>query len=257
MSLVKLGGVCRFGFSGGARFGTAGGTGSMEGFDFEISTAVVGLSSVGSACSLASNVGRLSDDLNFDDRFLADIDSLPLDLGGAGVSEVGGVVCGSSSSSGEVANEDVIMLPDEGNLGLCPKVVDPPLGFVRCDRKETDRLTLYPRSDTLEVKDNILLSRLCPLMNLLLSLSAGISSGGLNLPFAPSSGLIAGSFATVCFFPVNRPNTLVEVVVKEGILTASCSAYTLKVPCGLSPGRAGASTAGLETPLALARRDGW
>lgn len=55
--------------------------------DFETSAAVVGLSVVRSACSDADNVGRLSVDLNFDDKFLAEVDSLPLDLGGAGVSD--------------------------------------------------------------------------------------------------------------------------------------------------------------------------
>lgn len=126
--------------------------------------------------------------------------------------------CVSSSSAGEVANCDVIMFPDEGNLGLCPKVPDPPLGFVRCDRKETDRLTLWPKSDTLDVKDSILLSRLCPLMSLFRSLSAGTSSGGLNLPYALSSVTMADSFAFTCLFPVNSPNTLVDAVAKDGIL---------------------------------------
>lgn len=66
----------------------------------------------------------------------------------------------------------------------------------------------------------MLLSLLCPLMNLLLSLSNGISSGGLNRPFVLSSVETACSVAFACFFPVNRPNTLVDVVEKEGIPTA-------------------------------------
>lgn len=205
--------------SGAARFGTAGGAASIEGFDLEISTAVVGRSTGVSACSVGASVGRLSVDLNFEDRFLADIDNFPLDLGGAGVSGGGGdMVSDSSSSAGELVKEDVMMLPEDGNRGLCPNDPDPPpLGFVRCERKETDLFTLCPRSDTLEVRLNMLLSLLCPFMNLLLSLSSGIPSGGLNLPFALSSVETACSFALVCFFPVNRPNTLVEVVEKEGI----------------------------------------
>lgn len=55
--------------------------------DFETSTAVVGLSVLRSDCSDVDNVGRLSVDLNFDERFLAEIESLPLDLGGAGASD--------------------------------------------------------------------------------------------------------------------------------------------------------------------------
>ena len=222
MSRVKLGCVWRFGLSGGARLGTAGGAASMEDCgNFETSTAVVGLSAVVSTCSVDVSVGRLSVDLNFDDSDLAEIDSFPLDLGGGRVwacDNGGCMLSNSSSSSGEGAKGVLMILPDDGNLGLCPNEAEPPpLGFVRCERKETDRLTLCPRSDTLEVRLNILLSLLCPLMNLLLSLSSGTSSGGLSLPFRLSSDKVACSFVLVCFFPVNRPNTLEEVVEKEGI----------------------------------------
>lgn len=114
-----------------------------------------------------------------------------------------------------------MILPDDGNLGLCPNEPEPPpLGFVRCERKETDLLTLCPRSDTLDVRLNILLSLLCPLMNLFLSLSNGTSSGGLGLPIRLSSDNVACSLALVCFFPVNRPNTLEEFVEKVGIFAA-------------------------------------
>ena len=83
MSREKLGCVCRFGFSGGALFGTAGGAASMEVCgNFETSTAVNGLSVVVSAGSVEASVDRLSVDLNFDESDLADTDNFPLDLGG-------------------------------------------------------------------------------------------------------------------------------------------------------------------------------
>ena len=102
------------------------------------------------------------------------------------------MLSGSSSSSGEGAKGVLMILPDDGNLGLCPNDPEPPpLGFVRCERKETDLLTLCPRSDTLDVRLNILLSLLCPLMNLFLSLSNGTSSGGLDLPIRLSYDNVA------------------------------------------------------------------
>jgi hypothetical protein len=142
------------------------------------------------------------------------------------------MLSGSSSSSGEVAKGVLMILPDDGNLGLCPNDAEPPpLGLVRCERKETDLLTLCPRSDTLEVRLNMLLSLLCPFMNLFLSLSSGTSSGGLSLPFRLSSVKIACSFAYVCFFPVNRPNTLEEVVEKEGIPAAASQSISIHQTC--------------------------
>lgn len=69
-------------------------------------------------------------------------------------------------------------------------------------------------------------------MSLFLSLSAGTSSGGLNRPFALSSVTIADSLA--CLFPVNRPNTLVDDVVKEGILGPGVHKEPPAVSC---PGR--------------------
>lgn len=205
--------------------GTAGGAASIEGFDFETSTAVVGLSVTTSACSLEASEGRLSVDLNFDERVLAEIDVLPRDLGGAaGSDDGGGMFSDSSSSAGEDPKRGVMILPDDGNRGLCPNEPEP-LGFVRCERKETDLLTLCPKSDTLEVRLNILLSLLWPLTGCLLSLSGNVSSGGLNPPFALSSVTSADSFAFVCLFPVNLPNTLVDVVEKDGILTARCGQY--------------------------------
>ena len=106
------------------------------------------------------------------------------------------------------------MLPEDGNLGLCPNVADPdPLGWVLWERKETDLLTLLPKSETLDVRLSMLLSLLWPLMNLLLSLSIGTSNGGLSL-----SSIVCGSFP--CLLPANRPNTLEELVEKEGIPAA-------------------------------------
>ena len=254
-SRAKLDCVCRFGLSGGALLGTAGGGAtSIEGLVvFEISTAVVGLSAGVSNCSIVARVGRLSDDLNLDDRLLADVDSFPLDRGGARASACGrGVFSCSSSSSGDVANEDVMMLPDDGNLGLCPNVPEPPpLGFVRCDRKDTDLFTLCPMSDTLEVKLSILLSLLCPLISLLLSLSNGTSIGGVNLPLFVSCGVTAGSTTAACFFPVNRPNTLVDDVEKEGIPAAGSDAICIVQTCLLSQPATGASAAGMVIHLRL------
>jgi len=113
------------GRSGGARLGTEGAA-IMEGV-LEMSIAVGGRSGRGSMGSSRLSEGRASVDLNFWESDLVAVDIFPLDRGGAGVA---GNACRSfsSSSTGDVASEDPMGVPLDGNRGVFPNDPDPELG---------------------------------------------------------------------------------------------------------------------------------
>lgn len=186
LSRRKLDCDCRGGLSGGARFGTAGAESidDVEG-TLRISTAVVGLSDVpSSGGGVLLSVGRLSVDLNLEVRPL-DIESFPRDTdrggeicdGGVGGSGMSGGTLRPVSSIGATLTAGPKWFPPVDGYLVCPS--DDALGWLRCDRREMDRRTLFPRSATFD-RLKILLSLLCPL--LLFSLSVDEVHGALNVP---------------------------------------------------------------------------
>lgn len=216
----KLGtGGGKGGRSGGARFGVAGGA-SIEEEDgsLRLPPAVEGGSVRVLVDSLGPKVERLCEE-NLEERLRADAEGLPRIRGWKGAKGCtgGGQSCGSSSSTGDVVRAGWKGTAEEEDLVLWPGLEEL-LGWLRCDRSETDRLTFCPISVTL-VNDSTLL---CRRRDLFL---ASTSMGGLRrLP--PSN-----CCSTAAFRPVNLPNTVAGVVAREGMAGGPKRGSRLDVRC--------------------------